>query len=390
MKKLFILVPCLSYGGLETVAVTTAEALRKTYDVTLVYFYRSAVEIPTDVPKICLDVPFSLHLVGQLQVMAKRHLALRRLKKNMHPDACFSVGKVASISNILSRTRRERCIASIHGYTDVPRIKPAALLHRVLFGRADKIICVSKALAAEFSANTGLTFDKIAACHNPFDLPDLIAKRDAGNTNGGIPQLAGTPKLFAFGRIVAGKNFELAIEAVALLKDEYPSLCLSIAGEGEHLAFLQQYAAGLGVAQNVAFLGMQPNPFAVLKQADILLNPSWNEGFGNTVVESMLCGVPVIATDCKVGPRENLAPSEDYMKIATEVEFAEYGVLLPPSYPTDTPTQRSEKALVMANATRALLQNDALRAEYAAKGLARMQEYALPHYVAQISKLLEG
>lgn len=389
MKKLLILVPCISYGGLETVAITTAEALRGTYDVTLVYFYRSAVEIPTTVDKICLDVPYALNLAGQIKVLLTRHVALRRIKKSLRPDACLAVGKVASISNILSRTRAERCLASIHGFTDVPRGKAIALAHRVLFGCADKTICVSKALAAEFATATALGGDKIVACHNPFDLPDLIAKRDASNTDGNIPQLGGNPKLFAFGRIVAGKNFELAMEAVRLLKADYPDLCLSIAGEGEHLDFLQQYAADLGVAEHVAFLGMQPNPFAVLKQADILLNPSWNEGFGNTVVEGMLCGVPVIATDCKVGPRENLAPSGDYMKIATAVEFAEYGVLLPPSYPNDTPAQRSEKAVVMANATRQLLQNDKLRAEYAEKGLARMAEYALPHYVANITKLLE-
>ncbi len=390
MKKLLILVPCISYGGLETVAITTAEALRDTYDVTLVYFYRSEVEIPTDVAKRCLDVPYSLNLTGQIKVMLKRHIALRRIKKSLRPDACLAMGKVASISNILSKTRRERCIASLHGFTDVPHGKVICLAHRLLFGLADKTICVSKALAAEFAAATKLAGDKIVACHNPFDLPDLIAKRDADNTNGNIPQLDGNPKLFAFGRIVAGKNFELAIEAVSLLKAEYPDLCLSIAGEGEHLAYLQQYAATLDVTENISFLGMQANPFAVLKQADILLNPSWNEGFGNTVVEGMLCGVPVIATDCKVGPRENLAPCGDYMKIATEVEFAAYGVLLPPSYPHDTPAQRSEKAVVMANATRQLLQNETLRAEYTEKGLARMAEYALPHYVANITALLEG
>ncbi len=390
MKKLLILVPCLSYGGLETVAVTTAEALRDTYDVTLVYFYRSEVKIPTDVAKLCLDVPYALHLAGQIKVMLKRHLALRRLKKSLHPDACLAVGKVASISNILSRTRAERCIASIHGFTDVPRGKAISLAHRFLFGLADQTVCVSKALSAEFTAATKLGQGKIVACHNPFDLPDLIAKRDAVGVDGSIPHLSGSPKLFAFGRIVAGKNFELAIEAVSLLKNDYPNLCLSIAGEGEHLTFLQQYAADLDVSEHIAFLGMQANPFAVLKQADILLNPSWNEGFGNTVVEGMLCGVPVIATDCKVGPRENLAPSGDYMKIATEVEFAEYGVLLPPSYPHDTPAQRSEKAAVMANATRTLLQNDALRAEYTEKGLARMTEYALPHYIANITAVLEG
>ncbi len=385
MKKLLILVPCISFGGLENVAITTAEALRDRYDVTLLYFYRSAEEIETDIPKVCIDVPYSLNLLGQITVMLKRHLALCRYKKAHKVDVCLAVGKVASISNILSKGRA-RCIASIHGYTDIPRSKPIALAHKFLFGRADKTICVSKALAEEWIAATGMPRNKVAACANPFDLPALVAK---SNDLAHAPRLEGSPKLFAFGRLVAGKNFELAIEAVSLLKEEYPTLCLSIAGDGEHLPTLQQLAADLGVSEQVRFLGMLANPFAALRQADLLLNPSWNEGFGNTIVESFLCGVPVIATDCKVGPRENIAPSSDLMKIATEVEYAEYGVLLPPSYESDTPTQRSAKAAVLASATRTLLQDEAMRTAYAEKGKARMEIYALPHYIAQLTDILE-
>ncbi len=386
MKKLLILVPCISYGGLENVAISTAEALRHQYDITLLYFYKNGEEIPTDIPKICLDIPYSLHLTGQIKVMLARHFAICRYKRQLRPDICLAVGKVASISNILSRGRG-RCIASLHGYTDVPQSKPIALVAKLLFSLADKTICVSKALAEEFILATGIRRDKIVTCANPFDVPALIAK---SNQTQGIPLLTGSPKLFAFGRMVAGKNFEMALEAVQLLKDDYPTLCLSLAGDGEHLPALKEMAQSLGIAQQVAFLGMLPNPFAALRQADLLLNPSWNEGFGNTVVESFLCGVPVIATDCKVGPRENISPSSDPMQIATEVEFAEFGVLLPPSYPSDTPAQRSEKARVLADATRALLENEALRAEYAQKGKARMAQYALPHYIAQLTDILEN
>ncbi len=386
MKKLLILVPCISYGGLENVAISTAEALRNYYDVTILYFYASEKEISTDIPKVCLNVPYSLNLFGQVKVMLKRHFLISGYKKEHKPDICMAVGKVASISNILAKGKA-RCIASIHGYTDVPHSKPSALIHRLLFARADNTICVSKALAEEFISATGIAPNKVTACANPFNVPELIAK---SNETANIPVIEGNPKLFAFGRLVEGKNFELALEAVHLLKQDYPNIHLSIGGDGEHLPVLQEMAQTLEIADNVTFLGMLPNPFAALKQADLLLNPSWNEGFGNTIVESFLCGVPVIATDCKVGPRENIAPSSDLMKIATETEFAEFGVLVPPSYPSDTPTQRSAKAVVLANATRALLQDEVLCNTYATRGMQRMELYALPHYIAQLTKILEG
>ncbi|MFI3169229.1 MAG: glycosyltransferase [Faecalibacterium sp.] len=386
MKKLLIIVPCISYGGLENVAITTAEALCTQYDVTLLYFYSSDKEIPTNIPKICLDIPYSLNLLGQIKVILTRHFALCRYKKELKPDICLAIGKVASISNILSKGC-SRCIASLHGYTDVPRAKLVAFVTKLLFGFADKTICVSKALAEEFIRATSIARNKVVSCANPFDVPALIAQ---SNESVDIPTLQGNPKLFAFGRLVEGKNFELALEAVHLLKDEFPDIHLSLAGDGEHFNSLQQMAATLDLTAHVSFLGMLPNPFAALKQADLLLNPSWNEGFGNTVVESFLCGVPVIATDCKVGPRENISPSSDLMHIATEVEFAEYGVLLPPSYPSDTIEQRSAKAAVLADATRILLQDDALRTSYAEKGKARMQQYALPYYIAQLTDILEN
>ncbi len=316
-----------------------------------------------------------------------RHFALRKYKKTHKPDITFAIGKVASISNILSKRRGERCVASLHGFTSVPTTKLLAFGNKILFGFADAILCGSKGMAAEFIKATGMRSDNIFACANPFDVPTLMEK---SNETEGIPTLAGSPKLFAFGRIVEGKNFELAIEATQQLVAEYPNIHLSICGGGEHTPALQDMARSLGIAQHVTFLGILPNPFGALRQADIMLNPSWNEGFCNAVVESFLCGVPVIATDCKVGPRESIAPNSDIMKISAEIEFEEYGVLVPPSYPNDTPTQRTAKAAVMADAIRALLKDDALRAAYAAKGKARMSHYTLPHYVTQVVAMLEG
>ncbi|VAX40342.1 hypothetical protein MNBD_PLANCTO02-3088, partial [hydrothermal vent metagenome] len=56
--------------------------------------------------------------------------------------------------------------------------------------------------------------------------------------------------------------------------------------------------------------GFQMNPFPLLKQAQLFCLPSLFEGLPNTLLEAMVCRVPVLSTDCPHGPREILKQGE--------------------------------------------------------------------------------
>ena len=78
---------------------------------------------------------------------------------------------------------------------------------------------------------------------------------------------------------------------------------------------------------DVYFIGYHQNPFQYIANSKLFIMSSLWEGFGNTIVESMACGTPVVSTDCESGPKEIIAPCVSEKII--QFTYSEYGVLGP-------------------------------------------------------------
>ena len=66
----------------------------------------------------------------------------------------------------------------------------------------------------------------------------------------------------------------------------------------------QKLIQKLEIGTKVELFGEQKNPFAYMARADLFVLPSIAEGFPNVLVEAMICGCPVVSTDCSSGPSE--------------------------------------------------------------------------------------
>jgi glycosyltransferase involved in cell wall biosynthesis len=102
------------------------------------------------------------------------------------------------------------------------------------------------------------------------------------------------------GRLDAGKNPLLALDAVARATSDSGAIELIIAGDGELRAAAEEQATALGIGGRVHFLGDVPRDeiARLMRVADCLLLTSHSEGGGpRVVVEALASGLPVVATD---------------------------------------------------------------------------------------------
>jgi len=101
------------------------------------------------------------------------------------------------------------------------------------------------------------------------------------------------------GRLRRVKGIEVLLDSFAELVNSQPQrdVKLRIAGGGRALSTLKQHCVTRGFAEKVEFLGVIENTHSFYKSVDVYIQPSYAEGLPNSVMEAMVSGLPVLATD---------------------------------------------------------------------------------------------
>jgi glycosyltransferase EpsD len=97
----------------------------------------------------------------------------------------------------------------------------------------------------------------------------------------------------------ARKNHELLIRAFAKAAPKMPGAMLALAGDGATLKMCRRLAADVGIAERVRFLGHVGDMPSLFPKCDAAVSASRYEGLPFNIVEAMLCGLPVLASDIK-------------------------------------------------------------------------------------------
>ncbi len=100
------------------------------------------------------------------------------------------------------------------------------------------------------------------------------------------------PIVLYVGRLSSAKNLPMLMDAVSMLRS---SVKLLLVGSGSEENYLKNYAARIGLAENVVFVGAQREKlpgFYVISRVSVL--PTTIESFGQVYLESLACGTPAI------------------------------------------------------------------------------------------------
>lgn len=377
MKNILIIVPGLGAGGQEQVAIKTADILSQDYNVYFCVFDLSNAVYETNFDIINLNLPTRPSLLGKVINVIRRRRELKNIIKNLKIDITMSFGTTANMVNSLAK-KSNQVIVSVRGYRSVAN---KFSISRLVYLRADKVICVSKKISKDLSNRYSIPVKKVETLYNPYDFVD-IEQQSAQNITHDI---AG-PVIVSMGRLDNVKGYRHLLNSTKLAVESIPNLNLIIIGEGKERESLKKHAINLGIEQNVSFVGFQKNPYSFLSKCSLYVLTSINEGFPNALVEAMICGLPVVATDCKTGPREILA-SNYQDKIIRQAEYSDYGVLVP-SFSSDF-SNEYEKDLELSKVIIKMLTNNDLYINYRKEAKVRSKHFSIETYKNKLINIIE-
>ena len=173
-------------------------------------------------------------------------------------------------------------------------------------------------------------------------------------------------RVIAVGRYVYQKGFDLLLKAWHLIENKYPDWQLAVYGDGDRTSY-QRLMTELGIDENHCHLyGPTTDIQQEYVRSSLFVFSSRFEGFGMVLVEAMACGLPVVSFACPCGPKDIVKDGED-------------GLLIENGNFEDLAAKLSF-----------LMDNEAIRSQYAASGVKNVQRFYICKIALQWKKTFKN
>ncbi len=198
---------------------------------------------------------------------------------------------------------------AIYRHTSGWRRTAMLALERFVNNRARLIIAPSRQIAALLVDRQGVPASKVVLIPYSFDRAKydrvqsekVQAQRLASGLDGGFT-------IGTFGRLYADKGHRYVLEALPAVLASVPNLKYLIVGEGPERTKLERQVRDLGLGEVVTFLGWRHDVPELMAAVDVVVQPSLQEAFSQSMAEALFLGRPLVIADVS-GARE-LVPDD--------------------------------------------------------------------------------
>ena len=238
---------------------------------------------------------------------------LARLVRTLRADVVHTHLVHADLYGGLAAKLRGTMLVSTKHNDDPFRTGAFRFVERRLASLADRIVAISESLRRFTVEQVGVPAAKVETIHYGLDEPPAPW---GSNPPDDVP--ANARIVLSTSRLARQKGIDVAVRALSLLPED---VVLVVLGEGPERAQLE--------APRVHLPGRVPDVAAWLRRASVYVQPSRWEGFGLGVLEAMISGLPVVATNVSSlpelvadGETGVLVPPDDPAALAAAIERA--------------------------------------------------------------------
>lgn len=284
MDKIVFVIPDMPGGGTErVVALLANEYSAGGREVGILLFAGHDIAYPLreQIEVVSVGAPSG----GKFTARIDR---LRRMRRYYRENKNCQIWAFSVMGAVFSAIA---AIGQKHFFLVSERNDPNQYDHRMIrnlfYRRADVVVCQTPDAAGSFPAGIAR---KAVVIPNPIEA-DGVEPYDSIREK----------RIVAVGRLNPQKNHKLLIKAFAGFVKIHSDFVLELYGKGELEEELRLYAGELGVSGQVIFKGFSDHVKEDINRAAMFVLSSDYEGISNSMLEAMVLGVPVIATDCPIG-----------------------------------------------------------------------------------------
>ena len=291
--KVAIFVPNINQGGTEKVGQLLANFfLAESICVTVITM--GGKKYPFKIN--CSHLSIDKDLKEKPNIFSRRK-ALIKILKNKKIDCVLSMGEVPNFLNAILPQKYFKVIrltnapVGLRGFKGF-LIRQAVKLSHLL---ANKTIVPINALAKSFNLLTDIK--PVVEIYNPVSVKKVKSNK--------------FPRYFLnIGQLVEQKDHLFLMKVFKRYCEDGGKRNLVLIGRGEKEICIKKFIENNDLQTRVKMIGWVEDPYKYMTNAVALLFTSKWEGMPNAMIEAMMCGCPVISTDCPTGPREILGSGQ--------------------------------------------------------------------------------